>query len=199
MLTFNVILEYQGLLFWGFVLGFFLQSDWPTQHQETHTMLNAKKGDGLSFRHYSMVVFGFGCLWSMNLLRRLWQGTESRLDEYFSPPCPPSPLLLWLFCIKPTHDMHKKRVGTSLGGLQQERRTQGEFAPYSGQPGIVIHWQSLERFHQARCQPWLLECFARITKSLGGSYSLKFTMRNMMELFPTTTKKRWILRPGCRQ
>ena len=51
LLTFNVILEYQGLIFRDFLwffLGFFFQSDRLTQHQETHSTLNEKKEDGLS-------------------------------------------------------------------------------------------------------------------------------------------------------
>ena len=44
MLTFNVVLAYQGLLFWDFLWFFFsfffFQSDRPTQYQET---LNEKK------------------------------------------------------------------------------------------------------------------------------------------------------------
>ena len=44
MLTFNVVLGYQGLLFrdflWFCFLGFFFQSDRPTQYQETYSMLN---------------------------------------------------------------------------------------------------------------------------------------------------------------
>ena len=50
MLTFNVVLGYQGLLFRDFLwffLGFSFQPDWPTQYQETHLALNEKKGDGL--------------------------------------------------------------------------------------------------------------------------------------------------------
>ena len=48
MLTFNVILGYQGLLFQDFLrpfclLGFFFQSDRPTQYQETHSTLNEKQ------------------------------------------------------------------------------------------------------------------------------------------------------------
>ena len=51
MLFFNVILGYQGLLFRDFLwffLGFFFQSDRPTQYQEMHSTLNEKKkGDAL--------------------------------------------------------------------------------------------------------------------------------------------------------
>ena len=51
MLTFNVILGYQGLLFedsLGFFFQvFFFQSDRPTQYLETHSTLNEKKGDSL--------------------------------------------------------------------------------------------------------------------------------------------------------
>ena len=51
MLTFNVILGYQGLLFPDssgfFFSGFFFQSDRPTQYLETHSTLNEKIGDGL--------------------------------------------------------------------------------------------------------------------------------------------------------
>ena len=47
MLTFNVILGYQGLLFQEvlrfFFLGFFFQSNRPTQYQEMHSTLNEKK------------------------------------------------------------------------------------------------------------------------------------------------------------
>ena len=47
MLTFNVILGYQGLLFQDFFFflffRFFFQSDRPTQYQETHSTLNEKK------------------------------------------------------------------------------------------------------------------------------------------------------------
>ena len=52
MLTFNVVLGYQGLLFWDclwfFFSFFFFQSNRPTQYQETHATLNEKKGDGLT-------------------------------------------------------------------------------------------------------------------------------------------------------
>ena len=52
MLTFNVILGYQGLLFrdllW-FFLGFLFQSYRPIQYQEMHWTLNEKKGDGLNY------------------------------------------------------------------------------------------------------------------------------------------------------
>ena len=61
MLTFSVVLGYQGLLFRDFLwffLKFFLllllffvcfQSDRPTQYQETHSTVNEeKKGDGQS-------------------------------------------------------------------------------------------------------------------------------------------------------
>ena len=48
MLTFNVVLRNQGLLFrdflWFSFLGFFFQSDRPTQYQETHSTVNEKKG-----------------------------------------------------------------------------------------------------------------------------------------------------------
>ena len=47
MLTFNVILGYQGVLFRDFFFRFFFQSDRPTQYLETHSTLNEKKGDGL--------------------------------------------------------------------------------------------------------------------------------------------------------
>ena len=52
MLTFNVVLWYQGLLFRDFLLILFLgiffvffcfQSHRPTQYQETHSTLNEKK------------------------------------------------------------------------------------------------------------------------------------------------------------
>ena len=54
MLTFKVVLVYQGLLFRDslcvcvFFLGFFFQSDRPTQYQETHSTQTKKKGDGLT-------------------------------------------------------------------------------------------------------------------------------------------------------
>ena len=54
MLTFNVILGYQGSSYSEtscefFFFSFFFQSDRPTQHQETHSTLNEKKwGDGLT-------------------------------------------------------------------------------------------------------------------------------------------------------
>ena len=51
MLTFNVVLVYQGLLFRDslcvcvvFFLGFFFQSDRPTQYQERHSTQTPKKG-----------------------------------------------------------------------------------------------------------------------------------------------------------
>ena len=47
MLTFNIILGYQGLLFLDFlifVFSFFFQSDWPTQYQEMQLTLNEEKG-----------------------------------------------------------------------------------------------------------------------------------------------------------
>ena len=53
MLTFNVVLGCQGLLFRDFLLFFFFrffffQSDRLTQYQETHSTVNEeKKGDGL--------------------------------------------------------------------------------------------------------------------------------------------------------
>ena len=54
MLTFNVVLGYQGLLFLDFLCFFFsffiFQSDRPTQYQETHSTLNEKKGDGLKMK-----------------------------------------------------------------------------------------------------------------------------------------------------
>ena len=57
ILTFNVILGYQGLLFrdslWFFFFTIFFSNptDRPTQHQETHSTLNEKKKrDGLSLR-----------------------------------------------------------------------------------------------------------------------------------------------------
>ena len=47
MLTFNVILGSQGLLFRDFLcfffLDFFFQSDRPTQYQKTHSTLNKQK------------------------------------------------------------------------------------------------------------------------------------------------------------
>ena len=47
MLTFNVVLRYQGLLFWDFFwffsLVFFFQSNQLTQYQGMHSMLNKKK------------------------------------------------------------------------------------------------------------------------------------------------------------
>ena len=50
MLTFNVVLGYQGLLFrdflWFCFLVFFFQSDRPTQYQETHSTLNEEKKRG---------------------------------------------------------------------------------------------------------------------------------------------------------
>ena len=49
MLTFHVVLGYQGLLIWDFLWFFFFQSNRPTQYQETHPMINEKKkGDGLT-------------------------------------------------------------------------------------------------------------------------------------------------------
>ena len=66
MLTFNVVLGYQGLLFrdllW-FLKVFFFQSDRPTQYQETHSTVNEeKKGDGQRYGHsdennYTINVF----------------------------------------------------------------------------------------------------------------------------------------------
>ena len=46
MLTFNVILGYQGLLLRDdlFFCCFSFQSDRPTQYQETHSTLTKKKG-----------------------------------------------------------------------------------------------------------------------------------------------------------
>ena len=50
MLTFNVILGHQGLLFrdflWFFLFVFFFQSHRPTQYQETHLTLNEKNKKG---------------------------------------------------------------------------------------------------------------------------------------------------------
>ena len=51
MLTFTVVLDYQGLLllvilwifFRFFLIQFFIQSDRPTQYQQTHSTLNEKK------------------------------------------------------------------------------------------------------------------------------------------------------------
>ena len=55
MVTFNVVLGNQGLLFRDFLrFSFFFQSDRPTQYQETHSMLKQKKkGMGL---HWIQVI-----------------------------------------------------------------------------------------------------------------------------------------------
>ena len=56
MLIFNVIMGNQDLLFrdflWFLILGFFFQSDRPTQYQETHSTLNEKRGDGFTAQKY---------------------------------------------------------------------------------------------------------------------------------------------------
>ena len=65
MLTFNVVLGYQGLLFWDFLWFFFLvsffQSNQPTQYQETHATLNEKKGGW----PYTKFFFLIGCISSL--------------------------------------------------------------------------------------------------------------------------------------
>ena len=64
MLTFNVVLGYQGPLFqdllWFFFFKFFFfQSDRPTQYQETHSTVNEEKqGDGLRGNQTSMFWLG---------------------------------------------------------------------------------------------------------------------------------------------
>ena len=56
MLSFKVVLGYQGLLYsqttcyFVLFLFFFFQSDRPTQYQETHSTLNEKKKDGLIYK-----------------------------------------------------------------------------------------------------------------------------------------------------
>ena len=61
MLTFNVVLEYQGLLFrdfFWFFFSFFFQSDRPTQYQETHSTVNEEeKGDGLAAKSEEKRMF----------------------------------------------------------------------------------------------------------------------------------------------
>ena len=60
MLTFNVILGYQGLLFRDFLwffLGFLFQSYRPIQYQEMHWTLNEKKGDGLKYEKKKKISF----------------------------------------------------------------------------------------------------------------------------------------------
>ena len=49
MLTFNVVLGYQGLLFREY-WGFFFQSDRPTQYQETHSTVNEEKKKAMALR-----------------------------------------------------------------------------------------------------------------------------------------------------
>ena len=53
MLSFKVVLGYQGLLYsqtnCDFLFRFF-QTDRPTQYQETHSTLNEKKKDGLIYK-----------------------------------------------------------------------------------------------------------------------------------------------------
>ena len=62
MLTFNVVLGYQGLLLLIFFLIFFFNpTDRPTQYQETHSTVNEeKKGDGLRGNQTSMFQLGGG-------------------------------------------------------------------------------------------------------------------------------------------
>ena len=73
MLTFNIVLEYQGLLFqdfFWFFLGFFVfQSNWPTQYQEMHSTVNKeKKGDGLRYIFFSLLAsFPFFLLLALSL------------------------------------------------------------------------------------------------------------------------------------
>ena len=82
MLTFNVILGYQGLLFQDFLrlfcfLGFFFfnPTDRPTQYQETHSTLNEKKkGDGLMLLH--IFLTGFTSLIKPSIFVQSW--TEVR-------------------------------------------------------------------------------------------------------------------------
>ena len=61
MLTFNVVLGYQGLLFRDFLwffFSFFFQSDRPTQLQETHSTVNEEeKGDGLAAKSEEKWMF----------------------------------------------------------------------------------------------------------------------------------------------
>ena len=61
MLTFNVVLEYQGLLFrdfFWFFFSFFFQSYRPTQYQETHSTVNEEeKGDGLAAKSEEKRMF----------------------------------------------------------------------------------------------------------------------------------------------
>ena len=75
MLTFNVILGHQGVLFrdfCDFFLGIFFQSHRPTQYQETHSTLNEKKkGDGLSsictLVNY-VIYSSWICIWHFQVL-----------------------------------------------------------------------------------------------------------------------------------
>ena len=72
MLTFNIVLGYQGLLFRDFLwffFRFFFQSDRPTQYQETHWTVNKeKKGDGLRYIFFSLLAsFPFFLLLALSL------------------------------------------------------------------------------------------------------------------------------------
>ena len=63
MLTFNVILGYQGLLFCDFLLFFlsffFFQPDWLTQYQETHLTLNERTEEmGMALLYMKGIFFG---------------------------------------------------------------------------------------------------------------------------------------------
>ena len=69
MLTFNVILGYQGLLFCDFLLFFlsffFFQSDRLTQYQETHLTLNERMKRGWPYciwREYFLVSWPWLCI-----------------------------------------------------------------------------------------------------------------------------------------
>ena len=106
MLTFNVILGHQGVLFRDFCdfffIRFFFQSQRPTQYQETHSTLNEKKiGDGLSsicslvnYVIYSswicichFQVLSWASVWPIHLLLfagKLSLGTSTTLHRYNS-------------------------------------------------------------------------------------------------------------------
>ena len=83
MLTFNVVLGYQGLLFrdllWLFFRLFFFNSDRPTQYQETHSTLNGRRGWWPVFQPVQFVkCWQFFWSWILRLYQNSGKEKESR-------------------------------------------------------------------------------------------------------------------------
>ena len=158
-----------------------------------------------------MVLFGFGSLWSINLLRRLWQGKDSRVDEYLLLPSWPSPpSLALLHCAHTGHAWKESKHllrwhvtrEDALGWICTIQWIAGNCSSLT-KPGMIPSGLVSTMTAGVLCM------YQKIPGGgVGGRerYSHKFTMRftwwfseTLEHAGTVPDKNRWILQPGCRQ